>query len=513
MMIAPTLSVMMSLRVHYRNIMPAIVARLFFGCLIVALGAGVLLGAPKLKHLAARGWGQYQQPAPVGPEEERVGQLFLSDQPIETRFAGLFEYFANGFVRHAAPGSSRVRYGGMGSEAGYAMDGLEGFARTAPLLAAWIYSGREAAADRSTQRLAMLRVGILGGVDPHSSQYWGDIQDQNQRIVEAADVARVLWLTRARIWDKLDSEQKQMIRVWLLAGAGAQTPRSNWMLFPVVISVVLAGLSPDDVSREQLLQRAHQAFADYKQYYLDYGWFYDRPHGVDFYNAWGISYDLFWIHTVDPAFEPDFIVGALESSADLTQHLISPRGIPIMGRSICYRTAVPVPLVAATLLDSSEFPPGRAARGLDVVWRYFVANGSLRDGALTQGYFEADPRLLDWYSGTGSCHWGLRSLVLAFMHPAGDRFWSATPEPLPVEKSDYRLELTKLGWIVEGHRASGEIIITIPENPTEVNTMDEYSWTMRAKETVLRRPARPANHAAKYESRHYSSAAPFPLKH
>jgi len=469
-----------------------------------------------VKHLAARGWGQYQEPAPVGPEEARIRQLVLGNQPIEARFVALFEYFANGFVRHAAPGYSRVQYGGLGSRNGYAMDGLEGFARTAPLLAAWIYSGRDATVGdpgggRPSERVAMLRAGILGGVDPHSSEYWGGIRDQDQGIVEAADVARVLWLTRASIWDKLDSGQKRMICTWLLAGAGAQTPRSNWMLFPVVISVVLASLSPENASQE-VLQRAHRVFADYKQYYLDHGWFYDRPHGVDFYNAWGITYDLFWIHTVDPAFEPDFIGAALEKSADLTQHLVSPRGIPIMGRSICYRTAVPVPLVAATFLDSSRFPTGRAVRALDVVWRYFVANDSLRDGALTQGYFRADPRLLERYSGTGSCHWGLRSLVLAFMHPAGDRFWRASQEPLPVEEADYRLDLSKLGWIVEGHRASGEIIITIPRNPADVNTIDEYSWTMRAQETFLRAPLRPGNSEIKYESRHYSSAAPFPLK-
>jgi hypothetical protein len=435
---------------------------------------------------------------------------------METRFAGLFEYFAHGFVRHATPGYSRVQYGGMGSRNSYAMDGLEGFARTAPLLAAWIYSGRDAAVgeagrERPSRLVAMLRAGILGGVDPNSSEYWGDIRDLDQRIVEAADVARVLWLTRASIWDKLDGGQKQMIRAWLLAGARAHTPRSNWMLFPVVISVVLASLSPENTPQE-LRQRAHQVFTDYKQYYLDYGWFYDRPYGVDLYNAWGITYDLFWIHAVDPAFESDFLVTALEKSAHLTQHLISPHGIAIMGRSVCYRTAVAVPLLAATLLDSSRFPTGRAVRGLDVVWRYFVAHDSLRDGALTQGYFTADPRLLDRYSGTGSCHWGLRSLVLAFMHPAGDRFWTAAQEPLAVEQSDYRLDLVKLGWIVEGHRESGEIITTIPRNPVDVTTIDEYSWTMRAEEMFLRSPLRPDNHEVKYESRRYSSASPFPLK-
>jgi len=357
----------------------------------------------------------------------------------------------------------------------------------------------------------MLRAGILGGVDPHSSQYWGDIQDQDQRIVEAADVARVLWLTRARLWDELNSGQKQMIRAWLLAATRMQTPPNNWMLFPVVISVILARMDPEGTSQE-LRQRALTTFRSYRQYYLDYGWFYDRPHGVDFYNTWGISYDLFWIHAVDPDFEPQFIVTALQKSAQLTQYLVSPKGIPIMGRSICYRTAVPVPLIAATLLDSGQLPVGRAVRGLDVVWRYFVANGSLRDGALTQGYFKADPRLLDPYSGTGSCQWGLRSLVLAFMHPAGDRFWSASEEPLPVEESDYRLELSKLGWIVEGHRDRGEIVITIPRNPVEVNTIDEYSWMMRVQETLLRRPRRPTNSEIKYDSRHYSSASPFPLR-
>jgi len=499
--------------------MPAIVARLssryVLSCLAVAIGATALLGAPKVKRLAARGWGQYQVPAPIGPEEARVRQRFLGNQPIETRFAGLFEYFSKGFVRHAVPGYARVQYAGLGSWNSYAVDGLEGFARTAPLLAAWIYSGRDAPAGglrdwRPSEWLGMLRAGILSGVDPHSSQYWGDIQAEDQRIVEAADVARVLWLTRASIWVKLSAGQQQMISAWLLAAAGARTPHSNWMLFPVVIDVVLASLRPEASS--PVLQRAHEIFTDYKQYYLDHGWFYDRPHGVDFYNAWSITYDLFWVHAVDPAFEPDFIVAALEKSAELTQYLISPQGIPIMGRSVCYRTAVPVPLVAATFLDSSALPVGRAVRGLDVVWRYFVAHDSLRDGALTQGYFKADPRLLDEYSGTGSCHWGLRSLVLAFMHPAGDRFWSASQEPLPVEVSDYRLELSKLGWIVEGQRASGEIVITIPRNAAEVAILDEYSWRMRTQETFLRRPVRPGNYEAKYESRHYSSASPFPLQ-
>ncbi len=477
--------------------MPANVTRLSFRYALA--GVVVALG------LAARS--EYRSPAPAGVREEGIRQLVLSDAPVERRFAGLFEYFASGFVRHATPGYARVQFGGVRSLNGYSVDGLEGFARTAPLLAAWIYSKREG----SNERVEMLRTGILNGVDPHSSEYWGEVRDYDQRIVEAADIARVLWLTRARIWDGLRPEQQQMISKWLLSATTKHTPLNNWILFPVVVSVVLASLNGEEPTGA-LLARAHAAFADYRKYQLDQGWFYDRPHGVDFYNVWGITYDLFWIHAVDPGFEPDFIVDALEKSAQLTQYLISPQGIPIMGRSICYRTAVPVPLIAATFLGPEKFPAGRALRGLDVVWRYFVAHNSLRDGALTQGYFEADPRWLDLYSGTGSCHWGLRSLVLAFMHPAGDEFWSATEQPLPVEEADYRLQLSKLGWIVEGRRNSGEITLTIAKNPRDVDTAEAYSWLSRAHDLFSSVPHRPENYAIKYDSRHYSSASPFPLK-
>src|SRR5262249_1687751 len=164
-------------------------------------------------------------------------------------------------VRHAVPGYARVHYAGAGSRNGYAMDGLEGFARTAPLLAAWIHSGREPVVGglpggRSADLIAVLRSGILHGVDPGSSQYWGNFQPQEQRVVEAADVGRTLWLTRAAIWDKLDTEGKRMIRAWLLAAAATPTPRTNWMLFPVVISVILASLDPHNVPQD-LLARAH----------------------------------------------------------------------------------------------------------------------------------------------------------------------------------------------------------------------------------------------------------------
>jgi hypothetical protein len=495
---------------------PNLSARFFRVGIALILGLLLALCLPQVRQRIALGWGLYHEPAPVGADEARVRSLVLGEQPRELRFAGLFEYFAAGFVRHADPGYARVQYAGAGSRNGYRVDGLEGFARTGTLLAAWVYSGRSpllggSASAPPANIIEMLRSGLVKGADPQSGDYWGDFHDEDQRIVEAADIARIVWMTRDTVWNQLTVRERQRLRSWLLTAGNMSTPRTNWMLFPVFVNLTLASL-PGEAEAPLLRQRAHTVFTEYRKLYRERGWFNDPPHGTDFYNTWGIPYELFWIHQVDASFETDFIVSALEQSALLTQYLIGPQGVPILGRSVCYRTAVPVPLLAANLLQPQKFPTGRAARALDVVWQYFVAHDALQDGALTQGYFTADLRLLDLYSGTGSCHWGLRSLLLALLHPPGDAFWQVAEEPLPVETGDYRLDLTSLGWVVEGHHDSGEITITVPDNTDEPNSIEPHTWRMRVEEFLLRKPVRPGNHEVKYESRQYSSALPYPLK-
>jgi hypothetical protein len=487
----------------------------------VLLAAALLGVAPyaaiKIRNMYERGWHLYRDPAAPGPAEAQLQQRFLSDDPAEQRFDALFAYFAHGFLKHATPGFERVQYPGTGSLDGYRLNGLEGFARTAPLLAAWVHSGRSRTlvSPRSAREIDIVDVlkrGLLTGTDPDREEYWGQIKSKRQHVVEAADVARILWLTRSSLWPTLTAAERTQISNWLSGAARADTPNNNWILFPIVVNLVLAQLEGDSAASRERLAYAHREFDRYKGFYLESGWFFDPPDGVDFYNTWSITYELFCIHTIDAAFDLAFITNAIRQSADLTGHLISPHGVPIMGRSSCYRTAVPAPLVAASLLDADAATTGEAARALDVVWRYFIANGGVRDGALTQGYFDADPRFLDRYSGTGSCQWGVRSLLLAFMHPSGTNFWTGTPAPLPVERADFKRRYPKLGWTVEGHQTSGEIIIEIASNPLQQEPTKPYTWVNRTIETLFGRPFRPSNHDVKYKRRRYSSAQPFTLE-
>jgi hypothetical protein len=463
---------------------------------------------------AQTGWGRHKAPAAPGAAEERIKKMFAGDAPVRARYDALFDYFASGFIRHAAPGFARIQYPGVGGGYSFRINGLEGFARTAPLLATKVYSGRgttisDPTTGQPVEIVALLKTGLLAGVDPESDEYWGDVHDFNQRIVESADIARILWLTKAQLWDSLTSNERERITRWLLPVTRARTFDTNWNLFPIVVGLTLARLH-EDGRYAHLAVEAQRKFADYRRKsYLESGWFMDEH--VDFYNTWGITYELFWIHTIDPTFETEFIRTAIRESALLTEHLISPNGIPIMGRSSCYRTAVPVPVVAEAILDSNGERAGHGLRALDAVWRYFIAHDSLRDGTLTQGYFQSDMRYLDPYSGAGSCHWGLRSLTLAMMLPPDSRFWTDPPAPLPIEVQDYRLEYEKLGWNIHADRESGEILIEIPANRDVALEPERHTLPARVKEMLTREAHRPRNEAMKYQARYYSSAKPFPI--
>nr|WP_294170981.1 DUF2264 domain-containing protein [uncultured Sphingomonas sp.] len=451
---------------------------------------------------------------PTSPLLERLDaglpQLFAdTDRPPLDRYKLLFDYLLAGFLEFRTAAGERAYYPGFKGMRGHRIEGLEGFARTAPLFASWLASGRgEQVADPrnsgSIDLAELIRDGLLAGTDPAADTYWGAIGDVDQRCVEAADVALILWLTRASIWARLAPLERERIADWLRPVAQREVSPNNWLLFRVLVLEVLEALG---MGGDRAASQA--AWTDFKQHYRGSGWFYDPPMGIDFYNCWAISYALGWIDQVNPALDREFIRAALRSSAELTLHLITAEGLPIMGRSICYRMAVPCPVLIQSRLDPGSLDPGLARRALDAVWRYFVRHDGLAQGCATQGYHHPDKRLLDRYSGPASCQWSLRSLVLAFLHPDDAPFWTAPEQPLPVEVGDFRRDYPELGWVVQGDHAAGEVSISIQGNPEREDTPpEEHRAWRKAVELLFHKPHQPHNHRAKYGRRRYSSRRP-----
>jgi hypothetical protein len=132
--------------------------------------------------------------------------------PDVKAYNDLFSYFVEGFEAYRTPHGANAVYPGLPSRNGPASDELEGFSRIVPLMGAWVHSGRPRTLKLNNGVLvdlvATFRRGLIAGTDPHSREYWGQIHDYNQRIVEASDIALALWLYGNRVWPQLTQAQK-----------------------------------------------------------------------------------------------------------------------------------------------------------------------------------------------------------------------------------------------------------------------------------------------------------------
>jgi hypothetical protein len=436
---------------------------------------------------------------------------FRSDEPPTLEaYDKLFAYFVTGFVAYRMPAGSMALYPGLPSTHGRTADRMEGFSRIAPLWGAWVASGRSPVVRLATGKLVDLNAafehGLVTGVDRRSAGYWGDIRDLDQRIVEAADIALSIWLFRDTAWSHLSPAQKRQVVSWLCQVNGKSVPDSNWHLFVTFVNVVLERLGyPAD--RNLALQH----YSRMKQFYRGEGWFSDGPGNVfDYYNAWGIHYQLYWLQQVAPEWDSGFIEAARRQFVGTYRFLVGAKGVPILGRSICYRMAAVAPLVFACGDGGDPVSPGEARRALDLIWSYFIRNGAVQNGNVTQGYCGADARILDTYSGPASCLWALRSLIVAFYKPPSSSFWEGTVGRLPVEKGDYSLAIGATGWQIRGVQQTRTVQIQLAgADHRNDEPLKAYSLWRRIASTILRRPFRPDNMAAKYWRATYESDHPF----
>jgi len=440
-----------------------------------------------------------------------VRKSFLHDsQPVNERYADLFKYFIAGFLAYQDGSGARAHYPGAGSTHGRSIDGLEGFSRISPLIASWLAGGRSHIISTPNfdrvDLVHLLTEGIKVGTDPSSIHYWGHIVEDDQRVVEAADIALSIWLTKDILWPGLNEEERDNIVKWLKQVQGKVTTAqaTNWRLFPIIVSCVLKALG-ENVSEESL----YTEWSFIKNRYAGNGWFGDsNDNGFDYYNAWSFHYGLYWISQIDTEFESNFIKDARRKFVSTYKYLITPDGLPIFGRSICYRMASPTPYLIASLTDMDLVPAGQAKRALDVIWRYFVERGALANGGITQGYCGVDLRIVERYSGPASCLWGVRSLVIAFSQGNNSPIWTATELPLPIETSDFEITESTLRWVIEGRAADNSVMVRWLERSGD-SQLESYTWKRRLAEMIFGRPFRPPNRLAKSQRSHYSSKVPF----
>lgn len=435
-------------------------------------------------------------------------RLQAEEAPDGACYDAIVAHLAAGVAAYRSAGFALVHYPGLPGSRGLRSEGVEGFARTAPLLAAWMrHRGAliplpgEGAFDAA----AHLARGLAAGADPEHPEFWGWPRDFDQRIIEAADIALTLWLLREAQGDApLPGRALSRLLDWLAAHLRRASYGGNWHLCQIVVGAVLErfGRPPDPEGPARAAAIAGMRLRD--------GWFAEGHAGVpDLYSAWQIHHLLALLRRVAPDGPLAFAEADLRAFAPGFAHLFAPEGFPLWGRSLCYRFAVAAPLVHAAALDPPAIPPGLARRAMDVTWACFAAEGGLAAGGFSQGPLGAPrPELLENYCGRASCLWSLRSLVAAYLLPPEHRFWRGPPEPLPVERGDFRLRLDGPGFTVTGEGGRVSLAFDRNADAPEAPPLAPHGPWRRLAESLLRRPLRPDNYARKYGARQYRSDNP-----
>jgi hypothetical protein len=344
------------------------------------------------------------------------------------------------------------------------VDALESFARIASAWGAWLRNPSNPATlnfqGHEINVEDLLWRALLDGTDssnPHT--YWGDIGHLDQRIVESADIAVALWMSRDRVFHKMTADEQAQVMSWLAQVDGKGTYTDNWILFTAMAQAVRHHLgfpsAVDDIDH-RLMQ--------IDEFYRGDGWYVDGPtNEYELYNAWMFGWHYLLWTWIDGDRRPDHRQLVFErgrSFIDGFLHFFGANGsYPAWGRSIVYRFAALAPFAVGHFLKIAPEDPGLLRRVSSGCLRYFYDHGFFdSDHFVRQGYHGDFPPAGEAYISPGSPYWCCHGLF-ALTFDSTDPFWTATESPLPVEREDFELVLPAPGFVISGKKKTGQVLL------------------------------------------------------
>jgi hypothetical protein len=345
------------------------------------------------------------------------------------------------------------------------VDAIESFARIASAWGAWLrnpanpttmkFQGREINLE------TLMRQALLDGTNPSNPYtYWGNIGHLDQRIVESADIAVALWMSRERLFNKMTAEEQAQVITWLAQVDGKGTYTDNWILFTAMAQAVRHHLgfpAPIDDLDNRLMQ--------INEFYRGDGWYVDGPTDeFELYNAWMFGWHYLLWSWIDGDRRPDhrrFVLDRGRSFIHGFLHFFGTNGsYPAWGRSIVYRFGALAPFAVGHFLKIAPDDPGLLRRVSSGCIRYFYDRGLFdpENHFVRQGYHGDFPPAGEAYISPGSPYWCCHGLF-ALTFDRDDPFWTASESPLPVEREDFELVLPAPGFVLSGRKNTGQVLL------------------------------------------------------
>ncbi|OKP76005.1 hypothetical protein A3842_18735 [Paenibacillus sp. P3E] len=355
----------------------------------------------------------------------------LKANPLITK-ADLQEAFlqlAHPLKPHYSDGHARVKLGVTGVHYGPDIAEMEGFSRVLWGFVPFLAGGGE------DDMWELILDGIRNGTDPGHKEYWGEVADYDQRLVEMAAFGYALSMIPERIWTPLNGQERANLYAWLNQMNAHPCYDCNWLFFNVLVNLGFrtAGLPYDGQQLENNLRRIDD-------FYLSDGWYSDGIGGhIDYYVPFAIHfYGLLYAKLMgdeDPERSRVFKERAGKFAEEFIHWFAGDGSALPYGRSLAYRFAQSAFWGALAFAEVETMPYG-VIKGLILRnMRWWLKQDILNEeGVLTIGYAYPNLVMAENYNSPGSPYWSLKffmPLALVDNHP----FWLSEELPLPELKT------------------------------------------------------------------------------
>ena len=372
----------------------------------------------------------------------------------------VFFALMKGIVESASPGGARQRIPGPRSHHGLLADELEGFTRSMIMAGPWLHGSKTGVYTWKGAKVdvaAFYRKGILAGTDPKDPEYWGDIVDYVQHLVEMAALAWGLYLSKELIWDQYSDAEKKQVADYLFQCTKVKYHQNNWLLFNVITNAVLKKLGMP-YSQEQI--DTNLKGCDHM--YMGDGWYRDgNINRIDYYNSWAfLYYYLLWV-ILDGDSNPELAnihKDRVRMFVRDFRYFFSKDGsTPCFGRSMIYRFGFLSSIALGQHLGCLDIPAGEVKTMCNSAMKFFFSHEILTEqNHLSMGFLRPCAEILEHYSCGGSPYWATKAFNILLI-PRNDPFWKVKEEKLPIHRNNYSVPLRHAGLLLVGDKKTGHV--------------------------------------------------------
>lgn len=336
-----------------------------------------------------------------------------------------FAQLTNPLKSYYSKGLTRLYIGNTGTSYTDEVAGFEGFSRILWGLAPLLAGGGESELWDSYME------GIRNGTDPAHEEFWGYVNDYDQRLVEMAAFGLTLSLVPERIQTALHGQELQRLADWLGQINDHHLYDCNWLFFRVMVQIGFkqAGLPYQRDLIEEILTQV-------ERFYLQNGWYSDGVGGhADYYVPFAIHYYALIYAKVMEEDDPERSKLYKNRAAQFAKqfiHWFAEDGSALpYGRSLAYRFSQSAFWSALVYADANPFPLG-VMKGLimrNLRW-WFTQPIFQADGVLTIGYTYPNLVMSENYNAPGSPYWAMKTFLILAL-PDDHPFWAVEEESLP----------------------------------------------------------------------------------